>query len=105
MYYNIVNWLHSAASDSIPSSKSNCLRDQNITPGWNDFIKAAQSEARDAFKVWIRSSKPRYGQVFEDMKTSSAKFKYLLRQCRRNEASVRADILARDLCKKDTKLF
>ena len=39
------------------------------------------------------------------MKTSRAKFKYLLRQCRRNEASVRADILAKDLCKKDTKLF
>ena len=36
------------------------------------------------------------------MTISRAKFKYLLRQCRRNRASVRADILARDLCKKDT---
>ena len=96
-------YIHSAASDCIPSSKSNCLRDKNITPGWNDFVKAAHSDARDAFKCWIRSSKPRYGEVFEDMKTSRAKFKYVLRQCRRNEASIRDDILARDLCMKDTK--
>ena len=50
LYYNIVNCLHIAASGSIPSSKSNCLRDTNITPGWNDFVKAANSDARDAFK-------------------------------------------------------
>ena len=105
LYYNIVNCLHIAASDSIPSSKSDCLRDKNITPGWNDFVKAAHSDARDAFTFWIRSSKPKHGEVFNDMKTSRAKFKYLLRQCKRNEASVRADILARDLCKKDPKLF
>ena len=82
-----------AVSATIPSSKSNCLSDNNITSGWNDFVKAAHSEARDAFKFWIRSSKPRYCEVFDDMKTSRAKFKYLQRQCRRNEASVRADIL------------
>ena len=105
LYYNIANCLHGAASDSIPSSKSNCLRDKNITPGWNDFVKAAHSEARDAFKFWIRSSKPRHGEVFNDMKTSRSKFKYLLRQCKRNEASIRADILARDLCNKDPKSF
>ena len=101
LYYDIVNSLHTAASDTIPSSKSNSHSVNNITPGWNDFVKAAHSEARDAFKFWIRSSKPRQGEVFDDMKTSRAKFKYLLRQCRRNEASVRADILAKDLCKKD----
>ena len=39
------------------------------------------------------------------MKTSRSKFKYLLRQCKRNQASIRADILARDLCKKDPKSF
>ena len=105
LYYNIVNCLHIAASDSIPSSKSNCLRDKNITPGWNDFVKAAHSEARDAFKCWIRSSKHRHGEVFNDMKTSRSKFKYLLRQCKRNEASIRADSLARDLCKKYPKSF
>ena len=105
LYYNIVNCLHCAASDYIPSSTSNCLRDKNITPGWNDFVKAAHSDARDAFKFCIRSSKPRHGEVFNDIKTSRANFKYLLRQCKRNEASNRADILARDPCKKDPKLF
>ena len=39
------------------------------------------------------------------MKTSTAKFKKLLRQCRRNEASDRADILASDICNTNSKLF
>ena len=78
---------------------------KTITPGWNDFVKAAHSDARDAFKCWIRSNKPTHVEVFNDMQTSRAKFKYLLRQCKRNDAPIRADILARDLCKKDHKLF
>ena len=51
LYYNIVNCLHIAASDSIPSSKSNRLRDKNITPGWNDFVKVGPVIFRDRGKV------------------------------------------------------
>ena len=39
LYYNIVNCLHIAASDSIPSSKSDCLRDKNITLGGTISLK------------------------------------------------------------------
>ena len=78
--------------------------DHNI-PGWNDLIKAANSDARDAFKLWVASSKPRQGEVFDSMRISRAKFKYLLRECRREEATIRADIIASDLSNNDSTLF
>ena len=73
------------------------MSDEHNTPGWNEYVRDAHSEARDAFKLWVRSSKPRQGDVFQSMKQSRARFKFKLRQCKRDEARVRADILANDL--------
>ena len=69
------------------------------------LVKAAHSDARDTFKFWVRSSKPSHGEVFDSMRISSAKFKYLLRKCRREKATIRADILASDLSNNDSALF
>ena len=63
------------------------------------YVKDAHSEARDAFKLWILSSKPRQGDVFQYIKQSRARFKFKLRQCKRDEARIRADSLADDLVK------
>ena len=104
LYSDIVNCLHCAASGVIPITKCNCMSDEHNTPGWND-VKDAHSEARDAFKLWVQSSKPRQGDVFQSMKQSRARFKFKLRQCKREEARVRADILANDLVKRNTTQF
>ena len=50
-------------------------------------------------------SKPRQGDVFQSMKQSRARFKFKLRQCKRDEARIRADVLADDLVKRNTTLF
>ena len=83
LYSCIVNALHCAALNVIPVTRANCTADDHNIPGWNDLIKAAHSDARDAFKFWVASSKPRQGEVFDSMRFSRAKFKYLLRKCRR----------------------
>ena len=75
------------------------------TPGWNEYVKDAHSETRDAFKLWVLSSKPRHGDVFQSMKQSRARFKFKLSQCTRDEARIRVDILANDLVKRNTTLF
>ena len=105
LYSDIVNCLHCAASGGIPITKGNCMSDEHNTPGWNEYVKDAHSEARDAFKLWVQSSKPRQGDVFQSMKQSRARFKFKLRQCKREEARVRADILANDLVKRNTTQF
>ena len=102
LYCCIVNALHCAALNVIPVTRANCrpTADDHNIPGWNDLIKAAHSDARDAFKFWVASSKPRQGEEFDSMRFSRAKFKYMLRKCRREEATIRADILASDLSSK-----
>ena len=100
----IVNALHTAALNVIPVTRASGTADDHNIPGWNDIIKAAHSDARDAFKFWVRSSKPRQGEVFDSMRISRAKFKYLLRKCRREEATIRADIIASDLSNNDSTL-
>ena len=107
MYCCIVNALHCAALNVIPVTRANCrpTADDHNIPGWNDLIKAAHSDARDAFKLWVASSKPRQGEEFDSMRFYRAKFEYLLRKCRREEATIRADILASDLSNNDSTLF
>ena len=105
LYSDIVNCLHCAASGVIPITKCNCMSDEHNTHRWNEYVKDAHSEARDAFKLWVQSSKPRQGDVFQSMKQSRARFKFKLRQCKREEARVRADILANDLVKRNTTQF
>ena len=105
LYSDIVNCLHCAASGVIPTTRCNGVSDEHNTPGWNEYVRDAHSEARDAFKLWVRSSKPRQGDVFQSMKQSRARFKFKLRQCKRDEARVRADILANDLVKRNSTLF
>ena len=99
------DYIWCAASGVIPTTRCNCVSDEHNTPGWNEYVKDAHSEARDAFMLWILSSKPRQGDVFQSMKQSRARFKFKLRQCKRDEARIRADILADDLVKRNTTLF
>ena len=105
LYCCIANALNCAAVNAIPVTKGNCNADDHNIPGWNDFIKAEHADARDAFKFWVVSGKPRQGDVFDSMRMSRAKFKYLLRKCRREEATIRADNLASELCNNDPTLF
>ena len=76
-----------------------------IRLGWNEYVKDAHSEAMDDFKLWVLSNKPSHGDVFQSMKQSTARFKFKLRQYKRDEARIRADILANDLVKRNTTLF
>ena len=59
LYCCIVNALHTAALNVIHVTRASGSADDHNIPGWNDIIKAAHSDARDGFKFWVRSSKPR----------------------------------------------
>ena len=45
LYSDIVNCLHCAASGVIPTTRCNCVSDEHNTPGWNEYVKDAHSEA------------------------------------------------------------
>jgi len=98
----IINTLHAAASASLPNKKRSS---PYSVPGWNAVVKEAHQAARDAFLLWRQLGRPRHGAVWNIMRKTRAKFKLLLRQCRRSEAQSRADALAMHLHQGGCKSF
>lgn len=103
MYKNIVQSLNEAGK---------CISGEKVakssfkpTPGWNDYVQSSHEEAREAFHIWQLSSKPKFGPVFDLMKTTRARFKYALRYCKSMESRARADALAKKLLTKDDVSF
>ena len=74
-------------------------------PGWNEYVREAHSDARDAFLLWQANAKPRYGPLCDLMKTTRARFKQSLRHCRAVEDRAKADAIARKFIRKDTNDF
>ena len=62
-----------------------------IIPGWNDYIKDFYEHSRAAFLAWKRADSPRDGPIAHDMRRARAQFKLALRDCKRNEKSIRAE--------------
>ena len=89
-------------SVNIPQSKGGT--DHNI-PGWNDYVKSSHEAARQAFRLWRNASKPKQGFIFTNMLHTRSRFKYALRWCRNQEATIKADALADDLLSKNVCQF
>ena len=77
--------------------------------GWNDYVKKAHPEAKDAFLLWQSNSKPHDGPICDVYVTlwnkSRARLKYCLRFCRSNENHAKADSLAKRFMNKDVVQF
>ena len=102
MYNQIVDSLRQASSNFICEKR---VPKHHITPGWNEYVKEAHSEARDAFLMWKYNAKPCFGPIYDIMKTSRARFKYCLRYCKSVENKARADSLANKFLLKDNVSF
>ena len=66
-------------------------------PGWNEYVREHHKIVRNAFKWWNLNNRPRDGYIYHKMRTSRARFKYVLRFTRSIEDTARADSLAKDL--------
>ena len=65
--------------------------------GWNEYVDELHQQAREAFKNWVISGKPRHGPECETKKQAVTRFKYALRFIKRNEQTLRANSMARML--------
>ena len=65
-----------------------------LVPGWNDYVKEQHNIARNAFKCWNLNNRPLNDFIYQEMKTSRARFEYALRNI---EYTAKADFLAKDL--------
>ena len=90
-YYNIINVLISCTKQCIPVLK---LHDNNYIAGWNEHGSHYHNVARTEFKWWVSKNRPRHGPIYHAMRSSRARFKYALRQCRYNERQIASEKLA-----------
>jgi exonuclease III len=103
MYNSICSALLQASNDTIPTSKGSSKFD--VIPGWNELVKEAHQEARNAYIIWRDCGKPKQGPICEMMRRTRLTFKYSLRQCQRQEATTRADVMAQSLKDHNSKSF
>ena len=104
LYSQLCSVLKHASNDSIPATKMYTHHDY-IVPGINEFAKQLHSEARADYLLWKASGKPRAGLLYLNMCQSRIRFKRTLRECRRNEETIRANAHANSLMKKDMTSF
>ena len=98
LYNNIKLALLNSSDNSIDKKevgKFKCI------PGWNDNVKDVHELARESYIIWRDNGKPKQGFIFDNMKVTRARFKYVLRQCKANEEMHRADSLAKSMQHKD----
>ena len=81
-YYNIINVLISCTKQCIPVLK---LHDNNYIAGWNEHVSHYHNVVRTEFKWWVSKNRPRHGPIYHALRSSRARIKYALRQCRYNE--------------------
>ena len=101
MYESIVDSLILASEE---------LRGRQRTPfnqiaGWSDVCAELHSSARSAFLLWINAGKPRYGELLYNMRTSRARFKQALRQCKADKSRHTSDKLANKFLRQDKRSF
>ena len=70
------------SSDHLPR---NLPRQHKMVTGWNDNCKDLYEKARAAFINWVKGGRIRYGDLFEQMKSSRSIFKKALKFCKNNE--------------------
>lgn len=96
--------------DKVVSCLNSCtpsVGKRHFTPvaGWNDYVKDWKAASRESFLLWVDAGRPRVGPEFELMKSCKTRFKYALRQCRRNEETHKANALAEKMLQKRYDIF
>ena len=90
-YYNIINTLINCTKRCIPVLK---LHENNYIAGWNEHVSYYYNISRIEFKWWVSNNRPRQGSIYHAMRSSRARFKYALRQCKLDERLIVSEKLA-----------
>ena len=90
-YYNIINTLINCTKRCIPVLK---LHENNYIAGWNEHVSYYYNISRIEFKWWVSNNRPRQGSIYHAMRSSRARFKYALRQCKWDERLIVSEKLA-----------
>ena len=86
---HILHSIDTAVKDNIPVTKSS----NNIKPGWNDFVKPYQDDARFWHSIWVSMGRPINCEAHNVMKCTRNKFRYAVRRLKKISSDVKQDKL------------
>ena len=101
LYEDIISALKCSGNKIFGRIKNN----SHNVPGWNEYVSDLHRRAREAFLLWRNHSSPREGNIAQLMRSTRAQFKFALRECRANEAQIRAEALSQKLSSRDHPKF
>ena len=105
-FYHLINRsLIASSADTICSRHYPYRKRHKAVPGWKDTVKHAHGVAINSYIIWRNSGRPRHSPVSDDMRRSRLLFKYILKQCQRNEDQSRADDMATSMRNPDMMSF
>lgn len=90
------------------SSENFTIYNKNIKkciPGWNELVKPYYIVAQEYFLNWKEGGRIRHGTDYENMTSSRANFKRVLKQCRKDETHIRNVQMANNLQSKKIDKF
>ena len=104
---NIYNLIHTSVSQGSYDYSRNFIKKNKfkVIPGWNRNVKAAHTDARNSYIMWLSSGKFREGPLYENMKEFRSEFKALLNLCRKNESEEILRSIESKLISKNCKEF
>ena len=65
-----------------------------VVPSWNNFVDEYYDATREAFLGWRQAGSPREGPIALHMRRSRARFKQILKGCKKRDEELRAEALA-----------
>ena len=69
-------------------------RKKKYIAGWNEHVSYYYNISRIEFKLCVSNIRPRHGSICHAMRSSRARFKYALRQCKLDERLIVSEKLA-----------
>ena len=86
------------------TDKKICHKGKRVV-GWNNHCRVLYNLAREKFLEWHTDGKIRFGQKFEEMKTSRKDFKQALNYCRKNETKIKRENIFQKFALRNKKKF
>ncbi len=75
LYNDIVNVLHGCSK---PFFKSKGIMNKTRL-AWSKYVAKYQTEAQEAYTLWVMAGRPRQGPELEHKKSTNARYKYVIR--------------------------
>ena len=92
LHNEIINICSAASKTCLPHSSTS--KGMKIVPGWNEYVKEHAEEAKVWHDVWLRSGKPKQGDIANMKRKTRLKYHYAIRYVMKENSRIRNNKMA-----------